>query len=108
MVFLLEEPYAREMLKGTLPTILPSPHSVSVTYITFHGKYDLEKRLEGKLRGWLKPQTLFVVLRDQDQGDCKDIKRQLVAKCNRTGKADALVRIACRNWKVGILVICQR
>jgi hypothetical protein len=42
------------------------------------------------------PDSFFVVLRDQDSGDCLEIKERLMALCGRAGKEDALVRIACR------------
>lgn len=94
LVFLLEEPSAREMLKGLLPRLIPE--DVSVQYLVFEGKQDLEKRLPRRLRAWQQPDTLFVVLRDQDSGVCTDIKTGLAEKCREAGRADALVRIACR------------
>ena len=94
LVFFLEEPSAREMLKGVLPRLLPN--NVYPQYVVFEGKQDLEKRLPGQLKAWLQPNTLFVVLRDQDAGDCVAIKRGLVDKCAAAGKPDTLVRIACR------------
>lgn len=74
IVFFLEEPSAREMLAGILPRILPS--SIQVRYIVFRGKQDLEKNLKKKLCGWRLPDSIFVVMRDQDSGDCKAIKNQ--------------------------------
>ena len=94
LVFLLEEPSAEEMLKGVLPRILPE--EVSVKYLVFEGKRDLERRLERRIRGWMLPHSFFVVIRDQDSGDCLVIKNDLLEKCKRAGKEDALVRIACR------------
>ncbi|MEA1898420.1 MAG: DUF4276 family protein [Bacteroidota bacterium] len=95
LVCLLEEPSAREMLEGVLPRILPE--NISVHYIIFEGKQDLEKQVERKLRLWQKPDSLFLVMRDQDAGDCVVIKDNLIRKINRSGKSDtAMVRIACR------------
>lgn len=94
LVFLLEEPSAREMLKGVLPRLLPE--DIHVDYIVFRGKQDLEKNLEFKLRYWQKPNTAFIVLRDQDAGDCRSIKQFMVVRCINSGREDFLVRIACR------------
>ena len=94
IVFFLEEPSAEEMLKGILPRILPE--TIIPRFVVFEGKQDLEKRLPMRLRAWQQTDTLFVVMRDQDSGDCIAIKRELVKKCTGSGKPDALVRIACR------------
>jgi hypothetical protein len=62
--------------------------------------------MERKLRGWIQPHTAFVVLRDQDAGDCRKIKSNLVEKCRHAGKPEAVVRIACReleSWYFGDL-----
>lgn len=93
LVFLLEEPSAREMLKGILPKILPK--TVVPEYKVFEGKQDLEKRLERILRFWCKPDCLFVVMRDKDSGDCRLTKKKIKNLCDRAGKQYALVRIAC-------------
>lgn len=73
LVFFLEEPSAKAMLEGVLPKVLPA--DITTRYIVFEGKQDLEKRLPGKLRGWKLPDTTFVVMRDQDSGDCVVIKK---------------------------------
>ncbi|MEW6235725.1 MAG: DUF4276 family protein [Candidatus Omnitrophota bacterium] len=96
IVFFLEEPSAREMLKGVLPRLLSSEYQVRFIYIIFQGKQDLEKNLEKRLRGWRTPNSVFVVLRDQDSGDCTKIKSNLIALCQKSGKDKILVRIACR------------
>ncbi len=94
LVFLLEEPSAQEMLEGLLPRILPA--NIQWKFIVFQGKQSLEKHLVLKLRHWRLPDSDFIVLRDQDSGDCRDIKSGLVELCRVAGKASALVRIACR------------
>ncbi|MDO9084065.1 MAG: DUF4276 family protein [Humidesulfovibrio sp.] len=94
LVFLLEEPSAQEMLEGLLPRILPA--SMRWKCIVFQGKQSLEKHLVLKLRHWQLPDSDFIVLRDQDSGDCLNIKSGLVEKCRVAGKPSTLVRIACR------------
>lgn len=94
IVFFLEEPSAREMLAGVLPRILPD--DIQIRYIIFRGKQDLEKNLKKKLRSWRTPDSVFVVMRDQDSGNCKAIKTKLAGLCHDAGKEGVLVRIACR------------
>ena len=93
IVFCLEEPSAREMLKGVLPNILPD--TIHPHYIVFKGKQDMEKQLKKRIRGWCQPNTQFVVMRDQDSADCRDVKEKLVGLCRDAGQPDALVRVAC-------------
>lgn len=94
LVFFLEEPSAMEMLKGVLPRLLPS--NFPVDYVVFEGKQDLEKRMPRRLNSWLKPDCLFVVMRDQDSGNCKEIKTNLVKLAASAKPRTLLVRIACR------------
>jgi hypothetical protein len=93
-VFLLEEPSAEDFLKGILPGLLPA--ATSAHFMVFEGKQDLEKQFPRRLRGWLLPNTRFLVMRDQDSGDCVQIKQRLQALCAQAGRPDAIVRIACR------------
>lgn len=95
IVFFLEERSAQEMLGGLLPRLLPQ-EAFSFQCIPFEGKRSLQKQLPIKLRGWLTPNTLFVVLQDQDNADCHELKRQLADLCNNAGKPETLIRIACR------------
>ena len=104
LVLFLEEVSAKAAFEGLLPRLLPE--DISVRYIVFEGKSDLEKQLGRKLRGWIEPNTAFVVLRDQDAGDCRQIKRKLVGICSEAGKPGAVVRVACReleSWYFGEL-----
>jgi len=65
-------------------------------YLVFEGKQDLEKQLVRKLRGWAKPESAFVVLRDQDAADCTAVKNQLVKIATESSRRHVLVRVACR------------
>ncbi|MEA3412892.1 MAG: DUF4276 family protein [Pseudomonadota bacterium] len=109
LVFLLEEPSAREMLKGVLPRLLPE--NVTVRYIVFEGKQDMHKRLGRKLKGWIHQDCRFVVLRDKDSGDCVEAKNALRRICQKAGKEDVLIRIACHeleSWYLGDLHAVER
>lgn len=108
LIFFLEEPSAKEMLNGVLPRLLPA--FTDIRFVVFSGKQDLEKNLERKLRGWLLPNSLFVVMRDQDSGNCISIKKSLTEKCKRAGK-EALVRICCtelESFYLGDLVAVEK
>lgn len=96
LVFLLEEASAKAMLNALLPRMLDA--RVAYRLIPFEGKQDLEKQLTRKIRAYQNPHTRFIVLRDQDSHpDCTQVKRQLLALCEASGKlAHCLVRIACR------------
>lgn len=109
LVFMLEEPSMKAFLQGLLPRILP-PH-VGFKLIPHEGKSDLEKSLKIKLRGWRTPETRFIVVRDQDSGDCKRIKTRLRALCEEAERPDTLIRIACQEleaWFVADLAAVEQ
>lgn len=93
LVFLLEEPSAKVMLEGVLPRVLPP--EADVHYMIFEGKQDLHKRMVMRMQYWQKPDSRFIVLRDQDSADCHQVRQELIQLCIQAGKPDALVRIAC-------------
>ena len=98
LVFLVEEPSAEQMLDALMPRLLEATgNSDNVAYqiLPFQGKSDLEKRLSKRIRGWKRPTSAFVVIRDQDSGDCRVVKERLLQLCQEAGKPDCLVRIAC-------------
>lgn len=92
LVFCLEEPSAKAMLEGIIPRLYPD---VEVRYIVFEGKQDLHKQLVRRLRYW-QGDARFVVMRDQDSGNCLIIKEQLKRLCDEAGRPNVLIRIACR------------
>jgi len=95
LVFLLEEESAKAMLEGLLPRLLDA--RIVVRAIAFEGKQDLERQLERKLRNYANREAKFIVLRDQDSGDCAVVKAHLMDRSGRTGRiASTQVRIACR------------
>lgn len=108
LVLFLEEASAKAAFEGLLPRFLPE--DVTVQYVVFEGKSDMEKQLERKLRGWIQPNTGFLVLRDQDAADCHDVKKKLLQICQRAGKPGAVVRVACReleSWYFGDLAAVE-
>jgi len=96
VVFFLEEESARALLTTLVPRLIPAQSLIYPRYVVFEGKQDLDRHLERKLRGYLNPNAHFVVLRDQDRADCRDVKSALVTTCKNAGRPDAIVRVACR------------
>lgn len=92
LVFLLEEQSAKIFL-SIIISKLQNPYPVR--YIVFDGKQDLEKNISRKLKAYCNPNAVFIILRDQDSGDCLAIKNRLVNECFTSGKKSFLVRIAC-------------
>lgn len=93
LVFFLEEPSAKELLEGLLPRMISK--EINVRYIIFRGKQDLEKNLIKRLRGWQLPESVFIIMRDQDMADCHTVKQNLVRLCIEAERSNVLVRIAC-------------
>lgn len=94
LVFLLEEPSAQDALQAWLLVWLQP--GVAPHFIVFQGKQDLEKRMVRRMRHWLLPDSRFLVMRDQDSGDCKQVKAGLMERCVEAGCPNAVVRVACR------------
>lgn len=104
IVFFLEELSAKVMLESILPRLLPD--HMAYQCVVFSGKGDMEKRMGRRLRAWREPGVCFVVLRDQDSGDCRTVKERLAAICRQAGRENVLVRVACReleSWYLGDL-----
>jgi hypothetical protein len=95
LVFLVEEPSAKELLRGLIPRIVDE-QKCYCRYVVFEGKQDLDKSVQRKLKGYLKQDAIFIILRDQDSDDCKFLKARLREQCELAGKPGTLIRIACR------------
>lgn len=103
-VFLLEERSMAELLRGFLPVLIPGwVEEQDFRLIKHEGKADLEKSIPRKLRGWNIPAS-FVIMRDNDGGDCVALKRRLLSIAQEAGKSQIVVRIVCQNlesWYLG-------
>lgn len=101
IVFLLEEHSMKVLLDQLLPRLFPD---LSFLCLKHEGKQDLERSIPIKLRAWNVPGDRFVVLRDNDGGNCKQLKSRLSTLCREAGRPDTLVRIACQEleaWYLG-------
>jgi hypothetical protein len=94
VLFLLEEESAEEMLKKFLPRCFPT---LRCTYRRFPGVNNLLKRLEKTIRNHIDPCCPVIILCDQDDKDCIELKKQIRKLCKKTGQhSRCVVRIACR------------
>jgi len=101
LVFLLEEHSMRVFLDGLLPRLFPNLPYLCVTH---DGKQDLERSIPRKLKAWREPGVCFMVIRDNDGGNCRMLKKRLVSICRRAGRADTIVRLAMQEleaWYLG-------
>lgn len=101
IVFLLEEYSMAVLLDGLLPRLYPG---LPFQCIPHEGKSDLEKSIPRKLRAWREPGVRFVIIRDNDGGDCRRVKNSLYTLCQEGSRDDSLVRIACQEleaWYLG-------
>lgn len=101
IVFLLEERSMKTLLDGLLPRLMPNRTFICIPH---EGKQDLEKSIPRKLRAWREPGARFVIIRDNDGGDCHALKQRLAGLCRDAKCHDALVRIACQeleSWYLG-------
>ena len=101
VIFLLEEPSMKELLEGLLPRIFPNLDFICVSH---DGKRDLDRSIPIKLRSWREPGARFVILRDNDGGDCIALKQRIRGLCQGTSHYNAIVRIVCQEleaWYLG-------
>jgi hypothetical protein len=71
------------LLDGLLPRLLPD---VPFLCIPHEGKQDLEKSIPRKLRAWNEVGARFVIIRDNDEDDCCNLKKRLVDLCREGGQ----------------------
>lgn len=85
IIFLLEERSMKEVLDIILPKILPA--DVCFKTIPHSGKSDLQESIPRKLKAWRQPDVKFVIVQDQDSGDCVKIKEFLKGLAEPSGRA---------------------
>lgn len=107
VVFLLEEPSMRALLEGLLPRLFvgwkKGEHFLCIEH---QGKSDLDKSVPRKLKNWQYPGDRFVVMRDNDNADCRQVKARYVELCADSGRGDTLIRLVCQeleSWYLGDL-----
>ena len=107
VIFFLEEASMKALLVDLLPRIFPGwVEGEHFLCIQHEGKSDLELSLQRKLPVWRVAGDRFVVMRDNDGGDCANLKARYVDLCGQSGKPDTLVRLVCQeleSWYLGDL-----
>lgn len=102
LVILTEEPSMKTTLEHLLPKL--GIDLAGVTIIAHDGKSALERSIPRKLRGWRVPGARFLILRDNDRGDCHSRKASLAALVASAGKAaETKVRIVCQELEAWFL-----
>lgn len=105
IVFLLEEPSMKILLQGLLPRLFPGwVEHEHFACIPHEGKSDLDRSIPKKLKAWRIPGDRFVIVRDNDNADCIDLKARLRTTCEASGRPDTLVRLVCQeleSWYLG-------
>lgn len=109
LVFLLEEPSMKALLQGLLPRLFPGwvefEHFVCISH---EGKSDLDRSIPTKLKAWRVPGDRFVIIRDNDNSDCINLKARLRKMCETNERPDTLIRLVCQeleSWYIGDLEI---
>jgi hypothetical protein len=106
LVFLTEEPSMTPILRRMMTTLGPDcVEGLDWQVITHQGKADLQKNMVHKMRSWNYNSPYFIILRDNDGGDCKKLKHELLKLAAESGKPFH-VRIVCQEleaWFLGDL-----
>jgi len=103
IVFLLEEPSMKILLEGMLPRFFPG---MPFQCVPHQGKSELDVSIPRKLKSWRIPGDRFVIVRDNDNADCVNLKARFVRLCADSGRPDTLVRLVCQeleSWYIGDL-----
>ena len=102
LVFFVEEESMEIVLERLLPRLGVEPARFRI--ITHQGVSDLERKLPGRLRAWQDPNAAFVILRDNDNGDCIERKGRLLRIGHDAGRRERVhVRIVCQELEAWFL-----
>ena len=101
----VEEPSAKIVLDVILPKILPE--NVYFQVHSHQGKQDLEHAIKTTVPSISRiPGARILIVRDQDNDDCKKVKQRIKTIIRGRSFAPTLVRIVCREleaWFLGDL-----
>jgi len=104
-----EEPSLKIVLEVLLPKILPENYTFKI--FSHQGKQDLEKAIEKTVPTLSKnPGAKIIITRDQDNEDCKTLKKDLLDKLKNNCSSPFLVRILCReleSWFLGDMIAIE-
>ncbi len=104
IVLLTEEPSMRVVLQEVIRRNFPGKlEDLDWKVVAYSGKSDLEKCFPRTMRGWDWKNPVFIVMRDNDGGDCANLKQRLVSLAAPAGR-EFRVRIVCQeleSWLLG-------
>lgn len=107
LIFMLEEPSMKALLDGLLPRLFPGwEPDKNFKCVPHQGKSDLDASVPRKLNAWRIPGDRFVIVRDNDNINCVDLKRRYLKICHAAGRPETLVRLVCQeleSWYIGDL-----
>ena len=111
IVLLSEEQSMVECLKVIIPQLWPdSTEGVDWSVLAFQGKSHLKKSIPKKMQGWKYGNPHFIILRDNDGGNCIAIKQELHNISSQHSRSFH-VRIVCQeleSWLLGDLEAIRR
>jgi len=102
-IILTEERSMKRFLEVFLEKFCPD---LNKKIIPHEGKSDLKKSIPQKLQAFSNDNTKFIILIDQDNCDCMELKEEIVKKCSVIQRSDYTVRIVCHeleSWYLGDL-----
>jgi hypothetical protein len=110
IIFLTEEPSIKPVLQRVMFVLSPEGiEGMDWIVISHQGKADLRSKLRQKMQSWHYGSPHFVILRDNDGGDCQANKQDLLDLAAQTGKPHH-VRIVCQEleaWFIGDLAAVE-
>lgn len=111
IVFLTEELSIKPVIQKLMNSISPEAQiGCDWMTISFQGKADLEKNLAKKMASWSYHSPHFIIIRDNDGGDCAALKNRLFHIASETDKPFH-VRIVCQElegWFLGDLQAVEK
>lgn len=97
----------KELLHELLPRIFPDlifeQHFLCIKH---EGKTDLDKSISKKIPAWRFPNDRFIIIRDNDGADCRQVKKELLQKCKKANRVDTKICLVCQeleSWYLGDL-----
>lgn len=106
IVFLTEEQSMTSVIKKVMAELCPNASEGFHWQIISHqGKADLESNLVKKMTSWSYNSPHFIILRDNDGGNCRTLKKRISGRASTTGKPHH-VRLVCQEleaWFIGDL-----
>lgn len=102
LIIFVEEDSMKSTLEKLIPKLGLDPLMIRI--LPHQGVRDMEKSVRNKLPNWNAPDTRFLILRDNDNGNCAARKETLMAIARNAGKeAVTTVRIVCQELEAWFL-----